>query len=555
MADPVVTGLEIGQKSRIVRAEFSSLNYRSEQLVRFAYRLDGEHWTGATERTISFAGLAPGRHRLEIQSRVREGPASRKLAVAEFEIQPKWWETWWVRSAAALFGAAAVWGVILWRNLLLRRRNRNLELAVQQRTAELESERIKVLEEKRRADAASEAKGRFLANMSHEIRTPLNGVIGLSRMLEAMPVPAEARDTVRMIRSSGDTLLKVINDILDFSKVEAGKLELEVTAFHLRRSLEESVGLFRAVAAEKGLRLGCEFGPELPAYVAGDETRLRQVVQNLISNALKFTGSGEVILSAGVAPAGEELPHRNSHLIAFEVRDTGMGIAPDQMSRLFESFNQADSSISRRYGGTGLGLAIAKRLVELMGGTIHVESRPGEGTRFRFTVLLGHAQEPAAAGTAPTPAAWARRQLRVLVAEDNLVNQKVILMLLEKLGVSADLAADGSLAIAAVLKNRYDLVLMDVQMPHVDGLAATREIRGRLPADRQPAIFGLTAHATTEYRDSCLGAGMNGYLTKPLEPGKLGDLIAELSARFLSPDLAAREAAAVAENTAEPRQG
>jgi len=533
VANPILTRLEIEQKSRVVRAEFSTLGYKSEQLVRFAYQLDGEHWTDATERTISFAGLAPGRHRLEIRSRVRDGPVSARVAVAEFQVEPKWWETWWWRSIALLLAAAAVWGVVLWRNGLLRRRNRQLERAVQQRTAELESERTKVMEEKRRADAASEAKGRFLANMSHEVRTPLNGIIGLSKLLEAMPVSAEALDMVRMIRSSGDALLRVINDVLDFSKVEAGKLDLEVAPFRLRRALEESIGLFRAAAAEKNLRLGFNWAPELPVYVAGDQTRLRQIVMNLVSNALKFTSSGEVVLSAGV-----ERQDETSCSIAIEVRDTGIGIAPDQLPRLFSSFHQADASISRRYGGTGLGLAISKRLVEMMGGRIDVESTPGEGTRFRFTVLMGRAQEPAASPTAPPPAVCAGRQLSVLVAEDNAINQKVVLMLLEKLGVKADLAADGSEAIAAVMENRYDLVLMDVQMPEVDGLSATREIRSRLPLGRQPVIFGLTAHATTEYHEICLGAGMNGCLTKPLDREKLESLIAELSTQSMSRDLA-----------------
>ncbi|MGO9257952.1 MAG: ATP-binding protein [Bryobacteraceae bacterium] len=519
VADPVITRVEIEQTPRVVRAEFSSLSFRSEQLVRFAYRLDGEPWTDTTERIISFAGLAPGRHRLEIRSRVRDEPVSAKVAVAEFRIEPKWFETWWFRCLALLAGAAAVWGVILWRHRLLRRRNRQLEQAVRQRTAELESER-------KRADEASQAKGRFLATMSHEIRTPLNGIIGLSRLLETMRDPSEALEMVRMIRSSGDALLRVINDVLDFSKVEAGKLELEVAPFHLRRSLEESLGLFRTAAAEKNLRLGCELAPELPVWVAGDETRLRQVILNLISNALKFTSSGEVVLSAGL-----ERQDENSFGIAIEVRDTGIGIAPDQLPRLFSSFNQANASISRRYGGTGLGLAISKRLVEMMGGRIDVESRPGEGTRFRFTVLMAHAQEPAAPRTAPSPTVCAGRHLRVLVAEDNAVNQKVVLMLLERLGVKADLAKDGSQAIAAAVGNRYDLVLMDVQMPEVDGLEATREIRSRLPLDRQPVIFGLTAHATTEYRDICLDAGMNGYLTKPLDRDKLRDLIADLSAK------------------------
>jgi signal transduction histidine kinase/FixJ family two-component response regulator len=530
----------------VVRAEFSSLSYKNEQLVRFAFRLDGEHWIDTTERSLSFAGLAPGRHRLEIRSRVRDGPVSAKVAAAEFRVEPEWWETWWLRSAVVLLGAAAVWGVILWRHRLLRRRNRQLEEAVRQRTSELESERAKVMEEKRRADEANAAKGRFLANMSHEIRTPLNGVIGLSRLLEAMPVPAEAQDLVRMIRSSGDALLRVISDVLDFSKVEAGKLDLEVAPFNLHRSIEESLGLYRAVAKENGLRLDYELAPDLPVYVAGDDVRLRQVLLNLISNALKFTSAGEVVLRAWVDRREE-----TSYRIAIEVRDTGIGIAADQLPRLFTSFHQAEASISRRYGGTGLGLAISKWLVELMGGTIDVVSAPGEGARFRFTVVMGRAQAPAPRYVAP-PAACAGSHVKVLVAEDNAVNRKVVLMLLKKLGVNADVAADGAQAIAAAMENRYDLVLMDVQMPEVDGLTATREIRSRVPLERQPVIFGLTAHATTEYRGICLSAGMDGYLTKPLEPEKLRELIAGLSTQSVSRNLAAG-VRSTADSAAEPR--
>jgi signal transduction histidine kinase/CheY-like chemotaxis protein/streptogramin lyase len=514
VADPVITRVEIDQRSRVLRAEFSSLNYKSEQLVRFTYRLDRQHWTDTTERVISFAGLVPGQHRLEIRCRVRSGPYSAKVA-AEFQIQPKWWESWWVRTLALLLGSGALGGAIVWRVRRLLRR----------RTAELESQRVRMLEEKRCADAAIEAKGRFLAHMSHEIRTPLNGVIGLRVELEAMQVPAEALEIIRMIRSSDDALLRVISDVLDFSKVEAGKLDLEVASFDLHRCLRESLALFGAAAAEKGLRLVCDLPPGLPVWVEGDGTRLRQVVLNLVANAVKFTNNGEVALTAAVAGQTGK-----TYCIAIEVRDTGIGIAPDQLPLLFSSFHQADASINRRYGGTGLGLAISKGLVELMGGTIDVESTPCEGTRFRFTVRVDHAQQPAGMRDPFSPASCAEG-FRVLVAEDNPVNQRVVLKLLERVGVKADLAVDGAQAIAAAVEHQYDLVLMDVQMPNGDGVTATREIRSRLPLDRQPPIFGLSAHATPEYRDICLGAGMNGYLTKPIAPKRLRELIEELSGR------------------------
>ena len=328
-----------------------------------------------------------------------------------------------------------------------------------------------------------------------------------------------------MIRSSGQMLLGVINDILDFSKVEAGKLELEIAPFELRSTLEEAVGLFRATAAEKGLRLHLDLAPDLPGWVAGDHIRLRQVVQNLISNALKFTPAGEIALTAAVSPR-EAAPQETAHRIRVEIRDTGIGIPADKIEQLFSSFSQADASISRRYGGTGLGLAICKRLVQLMGGSIDVQSQPGQGSMFRFTVRLGRATAPLPV-LPDTPASAEVVKLKVLLAEDNKINQMVGIRLLRKLGVAADLAENGEEAVAAAERNAYHLILMDVQMPSMDGIAATQAIRANLTAKPQPFICGLSAHATTDFQQMCLDSGMDGYLTKPLDIQKLQILLAQ----------------------------
>jgi len=518
VADPAITRLEVDNKSRSVRVEFSSLRFKSEQVVKFAYRLDGGRWVDTTDRVLSMAGQAPGRHRLEIRSRVRDGPFSPRLAAVEFRFEPKWWETWWTRLSLLAILMGTVSGAIWWRHQRL----------LKQRWAELEAEHTRIVEEKQSADAEIEAKARFLANMSHELRTPLNGVIGLTQELEGMPLSAEAMEIIRTIRSSGDTLLRVISDVLDFARIEAGNLELEIAPFEIRRCILESTRLFRAVGAEKGLRLSCQLAPELPEWVDGDGSRLRQVLLNLVSNAVKFTHTGEVALTAEVVAEDED-----SHTIAVEVRDTGVGIPPEQVPRLFTSFHQADTSISRRFGGTGLGLAISSRLVSLMGGTIEVESTVGVGSRFRFTARLGRAENPAPSRHAPEQVPGAGH-LQVLVAEDNPVNQRVLVKQLKKLGIRADVVADGAQAITAALRQRYDLVLMDLQMPEVDGITATIEIRQRAPSDRQPLIFAVTAHAMAEYRDTCINAGMDGYLTKPVDSEKLRSLIEEMHQPHIS---------------------
>jgi len=283
------------------------------------------------------------------------------------------------------------------------------------------------------------------------------------------------------------------------------------------------VGLFRSIAADKNLRLRLHLAGDLPDWVEGDEIRLRQVVQNLVSNALKFTDAGEVAVAAELAARQDA-----SCRLRIEVRDTGIGIPAESIGRLFCSFSQADSTISRRFGGTGLGLAISKRLVELMGGAIEVESQPGAGALFRFTVRLGLAAA-AQPQLAAAPAGRDLETLRVLLAEDNPVNQMVALKRLRTLGISADLAENGAQAVEASARSDYDVILMDVQMPELDGIAATRAIRSR--GGRQPFICGLSAHATTEFHEISRRAGMDAYLTKPLDFGKLHRLLVERAAQ------------------------
>ncbi|MGO9240190.1 MAG: ATP-binding protein [Bryobacteraceae bacterium] len=527
VADPAITRMEIDQKSRVVRAEFSTLDYKREQLVRFAYRLDGDHWSATAERTITFAGIGPGGHRLEIRSQVRDGPLSPKVAVAEFQIELKWWETWWFRTAVLLLAAGAVWGLVLWRHRLLRLRNRHLEQAVRQRTAELESERTKVLEEKRRADEASKAKGRFLATMSHEIRTPMNAIIGMTHLALERAQDDEQREYLEAVRSSGDSLLGVLNDILDFSKIEAGHMELALESFGLRRLVFETCRIFEFSAKQKALDLSWYVEAGVPDALVANPQRIRQVLSNLLSNAVKFTPKGRVSVSVT-----RHEDATGSLMLHFAIQDTGIGIPPGKVNSIFEAFQQLDGSTSRKYGGTGLGLAISQKLVGIMGGRMWVDSTAGQGSEFHFTTRCRTAETaPEAVATPPGPdAAEAVAELHILVAEDNLINQRLAQRTLEKAGHSVVLADNGLRALECLAAGRFDVVLMDVQMPEMDGFEAVRRIREteRTSGRHQPVI-AMTAHAMLGDRERCLEAGMDGYLAKPFDPKQLRELLVSLS--------------------------
>jgi signal transduction histidine kinase/CheY-like chemotaxis protein len=554
---------------RPLKVRFSALAYANDSDVVFRYRLGGDDaaWQETSQRELDLAALPPRIFTLEVMARNGQGVWSAEPARLSFPVQAPWWESVWLLGGMVLL-LVVLARMILWRQTRrLVAERRVLEEAVFERTHALATEKLRAEHEKAVVDQQkqeierlldqtkeiSRHKSEFLANMSHEIRTPMNGVIGMTNLVLATQLTDEQREYVETARLSADFLLTVLNDILDFSKIEAGRLDLSPVDFSLKDCLEQTGRMLSLQIANKKLDYSLSVADDVPDRLVGDADRLRQILLNLVGNAIKFTDQGGISVSVRrQAPVGADA---DGVTLLFAVRDTGVGIPKDKQSVIFDAFRQADGSTTRKYGGTGLGLAICSRLVNMMGGTIGVDSEPGKGSTFHFSARLG-----VVTGTPAEVDEQARKlatvvqafnpeqvtNLRILLAEDNPVNQRLATKLLEKRGHQVTVTATGRGALQRVQGETFDVVLMDVQMPDMDGLEATALIRQwEKNRGRRTPIVALTAHSMKGDRDRCLAAGMDTYVTKPFDATRLIEVV-ESTARL---NVGARHASPISINS------
>ena len=499
--------------------QYTALSFAAPARVRFKYQLEGfDHdWVDAgNRRTAYYTNLPPARYTFRVKAANNDEVWNDVGASYTLRLRPHVYQTTWFLAACGLGIVFVGYGAVRLRLRQLRAREQRLAMLIVERTRQLEEARAAAVE-------ASRLKSEFLANVSHEIRTPMNGVIGMTALALDAPITPEVRSYLETVRSSADSLLHVINDLLDFSRIEAGKLDLIEARLETHVLVSDVIGLLAPRAAEKGLRLESRVSAAVPGALVGDEVRLRQILINLVGNGVKFTSAGIVAVAVDLDSSAPPPDAARPVGLRFTVTDTGIGIAPEHQQRIFEAFAQADGSTTRKFGGTGLGLAISTRLVELLGGRLTVDSTPGQGSTFSFTAWLAEETAEVPATVPPPPRVDDRpaiRQLRVLLAEDNPVNQKVASRLLEKAGHTVVVVETGRGAVEAVQRERFDLILMDVQMPEMNGFEATQAIRA-MEVDVHTPIVALTAHAMRGDDERCLEAGMDDYVTKPVRAHEL----------------------------------
>lgn len=517
--------LSIRGEDRSFTAGMAALTFRHRHGIRFEYRLSGNHdnWIEAESREARYTELPPGSYTLEVRAAAPRDDLSFAALQIPVVVHPPFWMTWWFRGIGLAAMAGAVRLAWRWRIRALQERQRWLEEAVRERTRQLRAEKERTAEALARAEQASRFKSDFLARMSHEIRTPMHGVIGTADLLSRSGLREDQEQLVRTLQQSAGILLNLLNDILDLSKVEAGKLVLASRPFNLARVVETVASLMRPTAESKGLELRTVLPPG-PLVFAGDRHRVEQILLNLVSNAVKFTDSGFVEITVSV-------PGGSARGFELAVRDSGCGIDPQRLESIFLPFVQDDQGHQRPDTGTGLGLSIAKTLAEAMGGRIVAESQPGQGSVFRASLPLPSAD---AGGEAEIPvhekpaAQELGRALRVLVVEDNALNQAMVARMLAVLGHQAEVAGDGLQAIERAMRDSFDVVLMDIRLPGVDGLEAARRLR---EGGFRAPILALSANVYESDRAAAEAAGMDGFLGKPLHLEELREALEQAAAR------------------------
>jgi signal transduction histidine kinase/CheY-like chemotaxis protein len=507
--------------------QYRGVSFVDESALKYSLFLEGfdTGWSkdlAASRRSARYTSLQAGTYRFQVKAKSADGIWSEPVLSQPIIIRKPVWKEWWFIALAALLGGGlaflAAQATVHWRY-----------------AAQLESEVVQRRRTEQELTRANRAKAEFLANISHEIRTPLNAVIGLTGlMLDSQLTPSQ-RSYTDTVHRSASSLLVILNDILDYSEIETGRLDLETLDFDLRTTFHYACEMLASQAEEKGLQLSLEIDDDVPSLLEGDSGRLQQIVINLVDNAIKFTEKGKISVRVSLADEDD-----SSAVIRCEIEDTGIGISTEKRSAVFEAFTQADGSITRSHYGTGLGLSIARRLCEMLGGRIELKSEVGKGSTFWFTARFAKQppdHTPALIESEITsfaePAVHGGRPARVLMAEDNPVNQRVAAGILERMGCRADVVGNGLEALKALETVPYDLVLMDVQMPAMDGIEATRQVRSPYSTVRNPKvpIIAVTAHASQEYREMCLSAGMDDFVAKPIQPGEL----AKAMARWITP--------------------